>query len=397
MLLLPALILAVPMAIAGACSAGNDNDDSGDTEGAGLSGAGTGGGLITTGSAQGGNGASCAGTEYTADELPLDMYIMLDQSGSMADAVQGGDTWTAVTGAIGTFVNSPGATGIGVGIQYFPKSTGQMCPTQCFTNNDCGVCGPCFAPVPNFPGICMNAGGDSCMVADYATPEVPIALLPGAAQSIVNSMAGHGPSGGTPISAALDGAIQYAKSYAMSTPNHVVIAVLATDGDPTSCDTNLANIEAIAANGVNGFPSILTFVIGVGASLTSLDGIAQAGGTGSALIVDTTQNVNQQFLDALNQIKGAALGCVYAIPAPTMGDPDYGSVNVVYTPGGATDGTIIPKVSSASACPPNGDGWYYDDNQNPTQIILCDATCAKISGDDMAKISIELGCATVVE
>ena len=50
--------------------------------------------------------------------------------------------------------------------------------------------------------------------------------------------------------------------------------------------------------------------------------------TGSAFVVDTTQNVNQQFLDALNKIRGAALGCSYLIPLPDGGTPDFAAVNV---------------------------------------------------------------------
>jgi hypothetical protein len=208
-------------------------------------------------------------------------------------------------------------------------------------------------------------------------------------------MAAHNPSGGTPTSAALQGAIDYALSHAQANPNHAVIVVLATDGEPNACDEKIVSIQAIAAAGLNSSPSILTFVIGVG-NVQSLDAIASAGGTQSAFIVDTNQNVTQQFLDALNAIKGAALGCAYSIPVPTMGDPDYGSVNVEYTSGGG-DTILIPKVPSAADCPANGDGWYYDDNAAPTKILLCDGTCAKIAADDKAQVEIVLGCESVIE
>jgi hypothetical protein len=380
--------LAIAAGVVGACSA-IDNEDDSNSSAAGLNGSGngSGGGLLTTGSAGSSTGGACAGEDFTADELPLDMYIMLDQSGSMSDA----NKWGAVTSALTQFVQSSDTVGIGVGLGYFPIATGTQCPLQCLSNAECGSCGPCFQPVPQIPGFCMNAGGDSCDINDYATPEVPIAVLPGVANAIVGSMSGHGPSGGTPTSAAIDGAITYARAYAQATPQHVVIAVLATDGDPTSCDTNLGNIQAIAANGVNGSPSIMTFVIGVGGSLSNLNAIAQAGGSGSAFLVDTNSNVTQQFIDALNQIKGAALGCTYSIPVPTMGNPDYDSVNVYY------NGQPIPKVAGASACPTNGNGWYYDDPTNPTKITLCDATCATVTGDDTATVSIKLNCPSIVE
>jgi len=74
-----------------------------------------------------------------------------------------------------------------------------------------------------------------------------------------------------------------------------------------------------------------------------------------------------------------------------MGNPDYDSVNVYY------NGQPIPKVAGASACPTNGNGWYYDDPTNPTKITLCDATCATVTGDDTATVSIKLNCPSIVE
>ena len=76
---------------------------------------------------------------------------------------------------------------------------------------------------------------------------------------------------------------------------------------------------AIAGAGYGHVPKILTFVIGVGSSLGALNGIAMAGGTNQAFIVDTNANVNQQFLDAMNKIRGAALSCEYIIPTPDAG------------------------------------------------------------------------------
>jgi len=60
-------------------------------------------------------------------------------------------------------------------------------------------------------------------------------------------------------------------------------------------------------------------VIGVGSALSNLNQIAQAGGTNSAFIVDTNGNVGQQFIEALNAIRGAALACEYLIPSRRVG------------------------------------------------------------------------------
>jgi len=309
-----------------------------------------------------------------------------------------GGNWTAVTTALSDFVQQPSTAGIGVGIQYFPLLDGPACPVVCFSDAECGACAPCFGAGTGIPGICFNQSSSSCTVSEYAQPEVAIAELPGVANAIIGSMASHTPSGGTPTSAALQGALDYTTTWANSHPEHVVIVVLATDGDPTECaPQDIPGIASIAASAVASSPSILTFVIGVGSSLTNLNDIAVAGGTQQAFIVDTNQNVTQQFLDALNAIKGTALGCTYSIPEPEMGnEPDYNAVNVEYTPGDGSPAQVFPKVSSAAACGAE-DGWYYNDNANPTQIILCDASCDKVSADDSGTISIVLGCATVVK
>jgi len=322
-----------------------------------LAGPGSGG----SGSGQGGG---CAGTSSKAEAIPLDIYIMLDQSGSMSSLVTGTNLskWTVVTDALKTFVNQPTLNGVGVGIQYFPL-------------------------VPA-----------TCNVADYAKPDVPIAPLPGVVPALTSSISVHGPTGLTPTWPALDGAIQYAKAWQVANPTHVTIVVLATDGLPTSCNSTIANTQMVAAAGFSGMPSIPTYVIGVGSALSNLDAIAMSGGTMSAFLVDTNANAGQAFLDAMNKIRGSVLACTYLLPPPPAGMMlDYTKVNVEYTPGGGGKPITIPKVMDLAACPSPGLGWYYDNNAKPTQIILCPDTCTQISMDAKASINVVLGCGTVIK
>jgi hypothetical protein len=393
----------VASVVTGACSAtgdgsdfgagGNSSTQSGNPSGSGTDGA---GGLFgSTASVGTGNvpDSGCAATQSKAEQVPLDMYIMFDQSGSMSDAAGNTTKWNATTAALKAFVEQPDAVGIGVGLQYFPTSTGASCNPICTTNADCGACGPCM--LAGFFGICAGAANEGCDVAEYAKPEVAIAPLPGVAPSIIASMNAHSPSGGTPTSAALQGAIDHAKGWATQNPDHVVVTVLATDGDPTNCDTNLNNINAIAAAGANGVPKVLTFVIGVGNSSAALNGIAQAGGTKQAFFVDANQSATDEFLKAMNEIRGAALACSYLIPQPEMGELDFGNVNVQFKPAGG-EPIVIPKVNSIAECPASGFAWFYDNNAEPKQIIMCDATCETIKMDTEGEVSILLGCETVV-
>jgi hypothetical protein len=309
---------------------------------------------------------ACATSVVTAQKAALDLYVMLDQSGSMDESVSGGSTkWAAVTSALQTFMGQPGLDGVSVGIGYFG--------------------------IPDASGV-----NDSCTASDYAKADVEIAPLPQVATAINHSIAQHSPSTGTPTSAALQGAINHATTWAHAHAGDAVAVILATDGDPEECQTSLTTIDGIAAAGYAATPKIPTFVIGVGSSLSNLNGIASAGGSQMAYIVDTSSNVNQQFLMAMNQIRHAALGCTYSIPTSSGGSIDYSQVNIVYQPGGGGSPITLPYVMTKASCPASGNGWYYDNPQMPTKIMLCDSSCSSIEVDQTGKVDITLGCSTVL-
>lgn len=306
---------------------------------------------------------ACAATTEQATLIPLDLYIMMDQSGSMTDTTTGSSNkWKDVKSALSSFVKSPASAGIGVGIQYFPLETGGF-----FSDT-------------------------SCKPADYAKPDVAISVLPGASGSIITSLANHSPGGGTPTGPALQGAINYAKTWAGANPTHTVVVVLATDGDPSECSPqDIPGIAKIASAAATGTPKVLTFVIGVGNLQANLNQLAAAGGTGTAFSVDANKNVVAQFEAALKAIQGKALGCSYSIPVPKDGQPvDFTKVNVQVTLAG-TANTVL-YVDTAAKCDPVTGGWHYDDAAKPTKILLCPATCDAVGKDEAAKVDILLGC-----
>jgi hypothetical protein len=393
-----------------ACTPGVDPDGGGGSgaDETGGSGAGfgnngpTGGSGAGFGSGGGGNGVGggCAGVTSTAEKVPLDMFVMFDKSSSMTDPTANGmSKWNAAVSGMTTFVNQPASAGIGVGIQYFPQPGDQNCSVlQCSQDGDCGPgCGPCmgFGGL----GVCSGFGNnDSCIAADYAMPAVSIGLLPGNAPALVASMNNEDPDGAsTPTYAALDGAIQHATTWAGDNPGHVVVVVLVTDGDPTGCNPDISAIAALAASGANATPSVRTFVIGVGGSVSNLNAIASAGGTTDAFMIDSEPNVQQALIDALEEIQGAALPCSYLIPQPPNGEMiNFGQINVSYTPGGGSPETI-PKVDGPGSCPPDGLAWYYDEPNAPTQIMLCPNACTVLSQDTEGSVEIVVGCDTVVQ
>lgn len=345
---------------------------------------------------------ACASETRTAERLPLDIYVLLDQSGSMKDS-----KWASAKAAIKAFVTNKASEGVGVGIQYFPlpdPGTGyETCLakcTDCTCAKTCGCSGGCsIVTSGGVTKVGCSAGGTSCRAADYASPDVAIATVPGVNSAIIASMDAHSPSGGTPTRPALEGALKYAREHNAKNPTHKVVVVLATDGVPSESEcvpNTIPDVKALASSSLSATPSIPTFVIGVGGSLTQLNDIAAAGGTSKAYLVDAAGDAVAKFVEAMSDIRAASLGCEYLIPPSKDGSPlDYAKVNVTFT---GKDGktTTLPQVSGASACDATAGGWYYDDPVKPTRIRVCPASCASFNSAALgAQVSIVLGCKTV--
>jgi len=401
--------------------------------------------------------AACAAQTQKAQQIPLDIYVMLDTSASMSDPVGMTMTskWTAIRNALTTFFRDPASSGIGVGLQYFPIETPNV-PDTCGANTDCGASGPCdFKKIceggtdvvfcttdadcgVNAPcvrlGLCSQNqtlactafgtpctsrrdvctaldgychGRDSCSPAAYAAPAVEVAALPGAATVLTTSLGAHMPDGLTPTAGALSGAISHAQALAKANAGHRVVVLLATDGLPSECTpTDDMGLASIAASGLAGTPSISTFAIGVfGApdqmiGQTTLNTIAAAGGTKQAFVVSSQQsNVEQVFLTALNSIRTAALSCEFKVPTAAAGQTlDYYAVNVQFT-SGAGQTVTIGNVHDKTACDARQGGWYYDVDPakgTPQNISICDTSCTQLRGDPAGRVDVLLGCKTEV-
>ena len=313
----------------------------------------------------------CGGQLYSGQGITPDIYVVFDVSGSMATKDDGTTMRIdAVRGALLTFLNDPASSGIGVGIGYFGTQ-----PLSCA----CTSCNP----------------------ADYATPALTIAPLPGQLSAMSTSLAGATPTGETPTGAALRGSCQYAAGYKQAHPGHDVVLLLVTDGEPQApltsrnggCNPTLADAAAAATSCLTGAVTIRTYVLGVGPSLQNLKQIAAAGGTTQAYLVENGGGT--EILAQLNQIrKDAAIPCSLQIPPATGAMPiDLHTVNVVAADANCNL-TTIGNVSSAAACGQAG-GWYYDPPTQPTKIQLCDASCAQVSAPG-TELRVSVGCATEI-
>jgi hypothetical protein len=292
------------------------------------------------------DGDVCDEEVYMAEPKRLDMYMIVDDSASMLP------WWLATTDAINEFFQAPGSAGVGVGVQFF---------------------------------------GDECNADFYATPSVPIAPLPGnmtAMQAAFPLL----PIEGTATVPAMQGALQHARAWATQHPDSKTVILLVTDGLPADCNSTVEGVVDVIADGLNSSPSIQTFVIGIGIGLLALNDFAAAGGTGQALLVEP--GVAQALVTALNDIRGAALPCDYALPDGGGNEVDSTQVNLRYTAPGATESTLLGWVPTSADCDPVKGGWYYDDPAVPSRLIACDLSCGTLK-DAGGEVSVVLGCPTV--
>jgi hypothetical protein len=436
----------------GSSSTGGSNGSGGNSSSGGSSG--------TDASLDGACGVFTGG----AQPVPLDLYFLMDSSLSMKETTGAGTTkWSAVSAALSAFFTDSGSAGLGVALKYFPdEQSGAMgsCDTTnattncgsygpcdyrdtcvatnasttevqplCLTNADCGsqncvriqqcgtnsYCaangtGSCGAGCTNFPGYCHLR--DICTSSEYATPNVAVGTLPGAAAGLSASLSGHTPDGYTPTGPALTGAVSWAQQQQTSNPGHKVAIVLVTDGlpggfipgfPPAECaPSDIPGISTILSSAATGATPILTFVVGIfnpgveaTTAQTNLNVLASAGGTGTALVISVTDNnVTQELHTALTQAQTKAIACSYQIPPSSGAGLDFNKVNVTFTSG--TNQTTIGHTTGSSAC--DKGGWYYDVDPSvgtPTKIIACPSTCTQFNADVSGNVGIVLGCATI--
>lgn len=352
----------------GHAGAGGEGGDSGTGRGR-DGGVGIGGALFAAGGAPeivtetdgstGAPGDTCAAATAEVKPVPLDIALLVDTSYSMDFDLR----WQYVKGALTTFVEGPEQDDLGLALQFFPLR-------------------------------------EQCSVPTYAQPAFPMASVSGARTDIEQTLNERRMSGGTPLVQVLQGMGEYATKWAKDHDDHKTVIVVATDGVPdATCSASslnppndLPNAAKIAKDLASGTPSLPVFVIGVGDELDSLNAIADAGGTGPAVLIRNGADAQKEFLDALRSIRQKSLGCDYVVPDAKAGTIDYKTVNVDFTEGKRVASSFF-YVDAADGCAlePNA-GWYYDDPKAPTKVILCPATCDRVTKVQDGRIDIAYGC-----
>ena len=256
---------------------------------------------------------------------------MFDRSDSMFTENAKPKRWDPAVAAMTLFFEDAQSTGLEASLTYFPEG--------------------------------FN-GAEECAPATYERSHVPLATLPSPAFAASLSEQ-TGRKNSTPTRAALTGAIAQAKAVQAQRPGTRTAIVFITDGHPRTCGVGdeegdkmeLTLSEAAAREAAAEYP---TFVVGVGANLTAFHGLAQAGGTERATLVDDTQNP-EAVRDAFRE----ALGLVRA-PESAASDPRarrqalaVDMVNVVFA--GRQEAAARPRVRLGRLA--------YDDRPNPRVSI----------------------------
>jgi len=95
---------------------------------------------------------------------------------------------------------------------------------------------------------------------------------------------------------------------------------------------------------------------------------------------------------AAGVISGAKLSCDFAVPdAPPGKTIDLNTVVIQYTPAGMGMPQNYAQVADLNSCAP--DSFYIDKDMNGKDIIhLCPDSCTAVQADDAAKINVLYGC-----
>jgi hypothetical protein len=367
------------------------NDDGSEVNGGNGSGNGTGTGATgpdlgdgTGGTLGSGTGdpidpnMACATGTASAALSGVNMFVMFDRSSSMNErANQNGTRWEVTSTALKAFFASPDAGGLQLALRFFPHDK----PAAGCNQDGCDETA-CGTPLVGLAGLTTEAAPAD--MQEKALIDATNASAPG--------MAGQG----TPIFAALGGALQWAAAQRQKTPNENSVVVLVTDGEANGCNEDIGDISQLAADALAA-SGVRTYAIGLtGSQQADMDRIARAGGTERGIFVSDGATTQQELLDALGAIRGQVLDCDFPVPEAKPGvEVNLNRINVNYTPSSGTTATL-PQVANADACQ-GMPGWYYDNPATPTRIILCQSTCDTVTADATAKLDILLGCATVVQ
>jgi len=282
----------------------------------------------------------CGAVGLPAVRRRLDLYLIVDNNFTIQLPPGPIVAWDNLLRGLDSYVEQEDAAGTGIGVKYF---------------------------------------GSECPAGAYARPDIEVEPLPDNMEAIQSSLAGVPIINFSPMVYALQGAVDHSRSRANWFPYTKQAVVVITDGYAFGCQPSGTSAPEQAARGVDGTPSIPTYVIALDlpslvdilplGRLDSLDDIAEQGGTGQARRIDLEDSTGE-FVAAMLEVQREAESCDYAVPQIVRDDPGRLSLGVS-DPNGLPK--ALPSLSAATEC---GDGFYMD--APAAWATLCPSVCDQI-------------------
>ncbi|MGC4092639.1 MAG: hypothetical protein QM756_33120 [Polyangiaceae bacterium] len=321
---------------------GNSTSGSGGRSGAG-------GTLSSGGTASGGSGTGGTPCPSFSGQKPLDLLLLVEQTRFLADptqGAQGGTYFSEMVRGLSNFVSNAAAKGTGVGVQYFP----------------------------------LKGSPDSCS-ANYATPELEVSAIPGAASALKASFAAHAPTNDVSAYApALTSAIAHMKSWGQAHPTRRPVVVLMATLAEIACGT-WDQLYDVAQAGFESTPSVETYVISLLTDSSRSVAISDRSHS-NPVIVDSQANIGNQIEQGLLALTNPASVCQLEYPVFEPPFPFTDSqLSLLYTANATGAPSEIPRVASAAGCATgSGLGWYLDSGGLPKIMRACAGSCATFVG-----------------
>lgn len=312
------------------------------------------GGITTNPGPSGGNTAptaevNCGNDAKTMTQVPADLLLVLDRSGSMTNDIASDDPcsagstvcaerWATMIQSMRTVLAASPAS-IFWGLKFFSTPT--------WTTE-------------------LGTTPKGCVVL----PEMEVPIGTGNGSAIVDSIAGAIPNYNTPTRAAIDTATAYLTKLSDGRSKNIL---LATDGEPncseagpypTSPDVD-ATLRSIANAKAAG---VAVYVIGVGPYENNLKKMAIQGGTGNFYPALSPQSL----IAALQAIVGTVASCVYTMSSTP---PDPKNLGVYL------DKQLVEQSAS--------DGWTLT---GPNAVTFHGPTCDRIKASFYKDVQVLFGC-----
>ncbi len=364
----------------------------------------------------------CASATFKAEALPAAMLFVLDKSGTMAD----GGKYAAAQAAIAQAMDLDAFDSMHLGLLGYPSSnvSGPAClfgiPVLCGVSGlpqvplalagkdkssaSSGVRHAMYqwlvsnAPMPgngdaNPTYDALKNGLDALEAWNVSGKRILFYITDGGAScASLSSRPGYQDGNGCPDwehpSTIVD-LVKAAHDDPQKPVNTIVVGVPGADGHGENADVPPYSVRlALSAYAAAGSPETIP------ASCTGKTFTQTPTDPSVACHFDmTTGNYSATALaNAITQVRGSLLGCIYELPVPANGQLDKNQVNV-HTETGGKGSDLYKRKDASNPCTADGCWDYTEDGK----LVLVGKACEDVKKDPTAKVDIVVGCQTIVK